>query len=283
MTVHHFTIDVEEYFHASALESTIPRERWGTAPTRVEPAMRRLMDMMSAAGVKSTAFVLGWVAERHGHLVQDLARDGHEIASHGWDHRLVMRQTPAEFRESVRRTKRCLEDLTGRAVFGFRAPSYSIIPGQEWALDVLLEEGYRYDSSLFPIRRQGYGYPGGERDPHWLERPTGRLAEVPPATLRVGGANVPAGGGAWFRLLPYALTEAAFAQAARRNMPATFYIHPWEIDADQPRLAVSRLTQIRHYGGVQRTPARLAKLLAAYRFQTIAETLNLHDLAGAAR
>jgi polysaccharide deacetylase family protein (PEP-CTERM system associated) len=231
--------------------------------------------LLAEAGTRGTMFVLGWVAERHPGLVKELSAAGHEIASHGWSHRRVTDKTPSEFRAAVRRTKQLLEDQTGQPVLGYRAPSYSIVPSHEWALDVLLEEGYRYDSSLYPVRRPGYGFPGGGRYPHWLERPGGRLGEVPPATLRVAGINLPAGGGAYFRLLTYALTEAALRQAERRGEAATFYIHPWEIDPDQPRLPVGWLTRIRHYGGLGRTRSRLQRLLARHRFCPIAETLQL--------
>jgi polysaccharide deacetylase family protein (PEP-CTERM system associated) len=275
VTVHHFTIDVEEHFQVSALETTVSRTQWHAQPSRVSASTRLLTDLMARHDVRGTFFVLGWVAERQPELVKELASAGHEVASHGWDHRRVATQTPDEFRQSVRRTRALLEDLTGQPVFGFRAPSFSIVPGVEWALDILLEEGYRYDSSLFPIRRSGYGYPSALRDPHWLSVASGRLAEVPPATLRVGGVNLPAGGGGYFRLLPYALTQAAFEQAERRREPATFYIHPWELDDEQPRLPVPQLTRIRHYGGLRRTAPRLERLLSTFTFQPIAETLDL--------
>ncbi|UCF20382.1 MAG: DUF3473 domain-containing protein, partial [Gemmatimonadota bacterium] len=167
-----------------------------------------------------------------------------------------------------------LEELSGGHVLGFRAPSFSIVPGCEWALDVLVEEGYRYDSSLFPVRRPGYGYPDGGRDPHWLERPAGRLAEVPPATLRLGGINLPAAGGAYFRILPYGLARAAVRDSEGRGVPATFYIHPWEIDPDQPRMDVPLLTRVRHYSGLGRTLDRLRRLLGEFRFQPIADTVR---------
>jgi polysaccharide deacetylase family protein (PEP-CTERM system associated) len=185
----------------------------------------------------------------------------------------VTHQRPEEFRASVRRSKYVLEDLSGSAVAGFRAPSFSIVPGKEWALDILVEEGYRYDSSLFPIRRPGYGFPNGKRDLHWLERPTGRLIEVPPATLRWGGLNLPAGGGAYFRLFPYELVREALRACERRGVPGTFYIHPWEIDPEQPRFQVPWLTRLRHYGGLAGTEARLRRLLAEFRFKTVATTL----------
>jgi polysaccharide deacetylase family protein (PEP-CTERM system associated) len=270
---HHFTVDVEEYFQVSALEPAVPRSEWDRMESRIEASMAQLLALLAAHRVRGTFFVLGWIAERYPHLVRAAAEAGHEIASHGWDHRRVTELTPAEFRDSVRRSREILERLSGRPVAGFRAPSFSIVAGREWALDILLEEGYRYDSSLFPVRRPGYGYRGGRRDPHWLERPAGRLAEVPPATLSRFGANLPAGGGGYFRLLPYALVRSAFMEAERRGVPATFYIHPWEWDPEQPRIAVPPLTRIRHYGGLHRTWDRMRRMLGEFRFTTIEETV----------
>jgi polysaccharide deacetylase family protein (PEP-CTERM system associated) len=235
--------------------------------------MSRLLDLLAEHEVRGTFFVLGWIAERHPELVRAIAAAGHEVASHGQDHRRVTHQTPEEFRASVRRSKQVLEEVTGTPVRGFRAPSFSIVPGLEWALDVLLEEGYGYDSSLFPVRRRGYGYPGGQRDPYWIERPAGRLAEVPPATLLRWGMSLPAGGGAYFRLFPYGLVRAALLDSQRRRVPATFYIHPWELDPEQPRLAVPWTTRIRHYGGLGGTIERLRRLLGEFRFMPVASTV----------
>lgn len=271
---HHFTVDVEEYFQVSAFESRVPRERWGEFESRVVANMAELLGLLAERNVLGTMFILGCVAEAHPGLVRELAEAGHEIASHGWDHRRITHQEPHEFRESVRRTKHFLEDLTGTPVMGFRAPSFSIVPGREWALDILVEEGYLYDSSLFPVRRSGYGYPTGERDPHWLERPAGRLAEVPPATLRRWGTNFPAAGGGYLRLLPLGLIRSAFRDAERRGVPATFYIHPWELDPAQPRLDVPWTTRVRHYSGLKQTAGRIRSLLEEFRFQPIAATLN---------
>jgi polysaccharide deacetylase family protein (PEP-CTERM system associated) len=186
----------------------------------------------------------------------------------------VTDQTPSQFRQSIRETKHILEQITGAAVLGFRAPNFSIVPGREWALDILIEEGYRYDSSLFPVRRPGgiYGYPGGSPDPHWLVRSGGGLAEIPPTTLQVCGVRLPAAGGAYFRLLPYALVRTALRQCERRNVPGTFYIHPWEIDPYQPRLPVSWMTRMRHYGGLRGTSRRLDRLLADFRFTAARDT-----------
>jgi polysaccharide deacetylase family protein (PEP-CTERM system associated) len=274
MKLHYFTVDVEEYFQVSAFEAFVSREQWPDMESRVCKSMERLLEILAEHDVKGTFFVLGWVAERYPHLVRTLVESGHEIASHGWDHRRVTEQTPEEFRESVRRSRGLLEDLAGQPVVGFRAPSFSIVPGREWALDILVEEGYRYDSSLFPIRRRGYGFPSAERDPHWIARPAGRLLEIPPMTVARCGINIPAAGGAYFRFLPYALVRAALTQAQRRGVSGTFYIHPWELDAEQPRLPVPLATRLRHYTGLKGTVARLRRLLAEFRFRPItAETL----------
>jgi len=270
---HHFTVDVEEYFQVSAFESRLGRADWDRFESRVVGSVERLLELLARHEARATFFIVGWVAERQPDLVRRIALAGHEIASHSWDHARVTDQSPLAFRDSVRRAKYLLEELAGAPVLGFRAPSFSIVPGREWALDILIEEGYRYDSSLFPVRRPGYGYANGHRDPHWLQRPIGRIAEVPPTTLRRWGANLPAGGGAYFRLLPYALVRAALRDCERRHAPGTFYIHPWEVDPEQPRVGVSWLTRVRHYGGLHRTLPRLERLLGEFRFTAIAETL----------
>jgi polysaccharide deacetylase family protein (PEP-CTERM system associated) len=272
---HHLTIDVEEYFHVSAFERHLPRARWNEMESRLLLAMERLLGLMDDAGARGTFFVLGCVAERHPALVRRLARDGHEIASHGWDHRRVGQLTPLEFRTQARDTRALLEDLSGTPVTGYRAPSFSIVRGREWALEILVEEGYLYDSSLYPVRRPGYGYTGGAREISTLPLDAGTLIEVPPATLSLAGANLPLGGGGTFRHLPYMLTRATLREHERRGWPATFYLHPWELDPEQPRLpGLPRLTRLRHYGGLDRTEPRLLRLLAEHTFQPIAETLK---------
>lgn len=276
MRPHHFTVDVEEYFQVSAFEQSVPKARWITLESRVQRSVRLLLDLLKEHDAHGTFFVLGWVAVHCPDLVREIAREGHEIASHGWEHQRVTTQRPADFRSTVRRTKDRLEELTGVPVLGFRAPSYSIVPGYEWALDILIEEGYRYDSSLFPIRRPGgYGYPGTAPHPHWIQRRSGRIAEFPPATLRRLGFSFPAGGGAYFRVLPYALTQTALHDCERRNMPGTFYVHPWEVDPDQPRFDVSWLTKLRHYTGLRGTEGRLRKLLKEFRFARIADSTEM--------
>lgn len=272
MTTHYFSVDVEEYFQVSAFEGSVPRASWDHLPSRVEASVYGILDLLARHGARGTFFTLGWVAERHPQMIKRIAAAGHEVASHGWDHVRVTHQTPDEFRASVKRSKACLEQLTGTQILGFRAPSFSIVPGREWALDILVEEAYRYDSSLFPIRRPGgYGYASAGRDPFVLERAAGKLEELPPATLRRLGVNLPAGGGAYFRILPYALVQSAFRYFEARGVPGTFYMHPWEIDPDQPRQQAKLSSRLRHYTGLSRTLPRLERLLSEFRFTAIAD------------
>ena len=270
---HHFTVDVEESFQVSAMEPYVARSEWDTFPSRVDRGTRVLLELLAAAGSTGTFFVLGWIAERHPLLVREIAAAGHEVASHGYGHERVTTIDPGQFRESVRTSKAILEAITGVPVIGYRAPSFSIVRGGEWALDTLIEEGYLYDSSLYPVRRTGYGYAGGRRDPHEIERPVGALHEYPPATLGIGSAVLPAGGGAYFRHLPYQVIERALIQAEQRRQPATFYIHPWELDTDEPRILVPFKTRLRHYGAISRTTPRLRRMFARFAFQSIAASL----------
>lgn len=272
-TEHLLTVDVEEYFHVTAFRGRVHPSEWATLESRVESSVELLLETLEAHSTTATFFVLGWVADRHPALVRQIHDCGHEIASHGWAHKPVTEQTREGFRESVRRSRRVLEDAVGGPVRGFRAPSFSIVPGREWALDVLIEEGYRYDSSLFPIVRGGYGYADGSRDPIWIVRPSGRIAEFPPATLRLLGVNLPAGGGAYFRLLPYPVIRSAFRRCQERGLPTTFYIHPWELDPEQPRFPVPWHTRLRHYAGLERTLHRLHRLLEEFRFRPISDSL----------
>jgi len=270
---HFFSVDVEEYFQVVALAPYAPMTRWESFESRVEAAIDRLLVLMAAHEARGTFFTVGWVAERHPAMIERIAAAGHELASHTYDHVRVTHQTPEAFRASVRRTKQLLEDLTGKPVLGFRAPSFSIVRGTEWALDVLIEEGHAYDSSLFPVSRRGYGYAGGERDPYFIDRPAGRIAEIPPATLRVLGKTLPAAGGAYFRILPYGLVRRALRSAESRGAPGTFYIHPWEWDPGQPRFEVPALTRMRHYAGQAGVFSRLERLLSEFSFCPIADAL----------
>ena len=268
--VNAMTIDVEDYFHVSVFDGLLPRSEWSTLESRVSRNTDRLLAIFAEYEVSATFFVLGMVAERFPDLVRRIVSGGHEIASHGYAHRLIYDQTPAAFREDVRRAKGLLEESSGRSVSGYRAPSYSITPRSLWALDVLLEEGYRYDSSIFPIRHDRYGIPVSRREPYPIVRKVGTLIEVPVSTARVGPVNLPISGGGYFRILPYAWTRWGIARVNRKEQrPTVFYLHPWEIDPDQPRLDVGRLGRFRHYRHLDQTEARLRALLSDFRFGTM--------------
>lgn len=271
---HHFTVDVEEHFQVSAFEPYVHRDEWSVLESRVERNMEVLLELLADNDARGTFFVLGWLAERKPGLVRGLVSAGHEVASHGWEHRRVGLLTPEAFRESVRRSKAVLENQAQQDVIGYRAPSFSILPGSEWALDILLEEGHEYDSSLFPITRRGYGYANGRRAPHWIDRPSGRLAEIPPTTVRRLGVNLPSAGGAYFRVFPYQWTALGLRDAERQGYPATFYLHPWEVDPDQPRMTVPLQPRLRHYTGLRSTVPRLRRLLSEFRFVAIQDSLH---------
>ncbi len=268
---HLFTVDVEDYFQVVAFEGRVRREDWDRYPSRVEANTDRLLELLQRRKVLGTFFTLGWIAERFPALVRRIAEQGHEVASHGQWHRRVSRLTPPEFRLEVRESKARLEEASGQPCLGFRAPSFSIVPGCEWAFDVLLEEGYRYDSSLFPIRRPDYGYPASPDGPYLMHRPAGTLLELPLATTRVAGMRLPAAGGAYLRQLPVAVVRRAFAYWGNRGISAMFYIHPWEYDAEQPRLPCGWLTRQRHYRNLGLTWPRMERLLDEFRFTSVRE------------
>jgi len=268
------SVDVEDYFQVSALAGAAPRDRWESFPRRVEANTDRLLALFDEHGVKATFFVLGWVAERHPGLVRRIVGSGHELASHGTWHQLVYDLSPDEFREDVRRARRGLEDTAGVRVQGYRAPSYSITKRSLWALDVLAEEGYTYDASIFPIHHDRYGIPDAPRHVYRHDRADGALAEVPPSTVRVLGQNLPIAGGGYFRLLPYWWTRWGIARVnAAEGRPVVFYLHPWEIDPGQPRLPASALSRFRHYRNLHRTESRLRTLCSQFRFAPVAELL----------
>jgi polysaccharide deacetylase family protein (PEP-CTERM system associated) len=266
---HHFSVDVEEYFQVNAFEPYAPREAWSSYPSRVEWTTDALLDVLAEFGATGTFFTLGWIGRYHPRLVRRIADAGHEVASHGDWHRKVTTLTPDEFREDVRASKAVLEQVTGQPVLGFRAPSFSIGPATAWAFDVLLEEGYAYDSSVFPIRRRGYGWPGAPTVPYVIRRPAGGLREYPLATLPLLGARIPAAGGGYLRQFPFGIIRAAFREAARHARSAMFYVHPWELDSAQPRLDVPWLTRVRHYRGLDATLPRIRELLREFRFSSI--------------
>lgn len=280
-TTHLFTVDVEEYFHVKAFECVVSRDEWLSRPSRVLGSVDELLASLERHGARGTFFVLGWIADHRPEVVRTIRDAGHEVASHGYWHERVHTLTRRAFQEDVRKAKLALEQLTGMEVTGYRAPNFSIVHGCEWAIDELIAQGFRYDSSLFPIRRRGYGYPSAPRVPHVIERSGGRLAEYPLATLRVLMQSLPAAGGGYLRHFPFAFIRRAFRDADRHGDSATFYIHPWEIDPGQPRLPVPRLTRIRHYRGTDIALSRMERLLQEFDFGAIRE--HLPTLLGAER
>lgn len=275
------TIDVEDYFHVSVFDGVVPRHRWNSLESRVTANTDRVLGMLDDAGVRATFFVLGWVAERFPRLVRRIADLGHEIASHGYAHRLIYDQTRDGFRDDVRKAKDLLESTTGSPVDGFRAPSYSVTPRSLWALDVLIEEGHRYDASIFPIRHDRYGIPLSARHAYVLEREAGSLVEAPASTVRWGAMNLPIAGGGYFRLLPYAWTRWGIDRLnERERKPAIFYLHPWEIDPDQPRLQTGALSRLRHYTNLHKTASRFRTLLRDFQFAPLGTVLHGLGVSG---
>jgi polysaccharide deacetylase family protein (PEP-CTERM system associated) len=270
------TVDVEDYFHVSALAPRIHRDSWGSRESRVEANTHRLLAIFEQFDVRGTFFVLGWVAERYPQMVRDIAARGHEIACHGFSHRLVYEQPPEEFREETLRAKNLLEDITGSAVLGYRAASYSIVRESLWALDILVELGFVYDSSIFPVHHDRYGIPDAERVPHRMSTPKGApIVEWPLATARILGFRLPVAGGGYFRLLPYWLSRWGLTSINRSELqPFIFYLHPWEIDPAQPRVAASLLSRFRHYTNLGKCEARLKRLLGDFQFGTVRNGLE---------
>jgi polysaccharide deacetylase family protein (PEP-CTERM system associated) len=270
------TVDVEDYFHVSALAEAISRDTWATRESRVVRNVQKLLSIFERFDARATFFVLGWVAEHYPQLVREIAQRGHEIACHGLSHRLVYEQSPEEFREETRQSKNLLEDILGSAVLGYRAASYSIIRKSLWALDILVELGFAYDSSIFPVRHDRYGIPDATQSPHRLSTPGGNvIVEWPLSTARILGMKIPVSGGGYFRLFPYWLTRWGLSSINRNQArPFIFYLHPWEIDPEQPRISASWLSRFRHYTNLDKSEDRLQILLREFRFGTAKEGLT---------
>ena len=272
--VNAMTIDVEDYFHVSVFDGLVPRHAWDDLESRVCRNTERLLRIFDDADVRATFFVLGWVAARYPALVRQIAAEGHEIASHGYAHRLVYDLTPSAFREDIRRSRDVLESAVSVPVIGYRAPSYSVTPRSLWALDILVEEGFRYDASIFPIHHDRYGIPISPRHPYLLQRAR-PLMEAPASTVRWGPFNLPIGGGGYFRILPYEWTRWGINRLnADEGLPAIFYLHPWEIDPEQPRLNAPPLGRFRHYFNLGKTEERLRALLNDFAFSTMVSVLE---------
>ncbi|MET0356288.1 MAG: XrtA system polysaccharide deacetylase [Cellvibrio sp.] len=288
---HAMTVDVEDYFHVAAFNKVINPDEWEKWPCRVEANTEKLLQLFADSNIKITFFILGWVAERYPQLVKTIQAQGHEIASHGYSHQLIYKQDQKVFREETAKSKQILEDLAQAQVTGYRAASYSITRKSLWALEILAELGFTWDSSIFPTRHDNYGIPGSPEEPYKIVTASGKiLTEFPLTTAKVFGQSVPAAGGGYFRQYPYALSRWLFERASNnQTKPQIFYLHPWEIDPDQPRVPnASWFSNFRHYTNLSRCLPRLERMIDDFQFGTISQslgsvtvnkTLNIAELA----
>jgi len=278
------TVDVEDYFQVSAFAGSIGQREWDNHPLRVEKNTHKLLDLFDDYQVKATFFILGWVAERKKDLVLEIAERGHEVACHGYSHQLVYNQSPEVFQQETIRAKNILEDIIQQQVRGYRAASYSITEKSQWALDILAETGFVYDSSIFPVHHDRYGMPDTPEHPYILKTPAGNsIIEFPLSTAKIINYRLPVAGGGYFRLYPYWLSRMGLKQINRQQKPFIFYLHPWEIDPDQPRISASWFSRFRHYNNLDKCEDRLRNLLADFQFGTtwdVLDELSLTDASG---
>ncbi len=269
------TIDVEDYYMVSSFADKISYDDWGSLESRVERNTQTILNLLDEYKVKATFFVLGWVCNKYPKLVKEIHQAGHEVASHGYSHRLIYNLTRNEFREDIRRAKESLEDTIGAEIYGFRAASYSIIRETLWALDILMEEGYIYDSSIFPVHHDRYGMPDSDRFPHTISRNGAKIQEFPLSTYRIFGLNIPVAGGGYMRLLPlYFMKKAINSINKAEKKPFILYLHPWEIDPNQPRIKGTWISNIRHYQNIKSAYPKLEALLKGYKFKPLAEFIS---------
>jgi polysaccharide deacetylase family protein (PEP-CTERM system associated) len=269
------TVDVEDYFHVSAFARVLNRENWDSMESRVEQNTYKLLEIFDEASVSATFFVLGWVADRYPNLVRDICANGHELACHGFSHQLIYTQDPAEFRQETIRAKGLLEDISGWPVTGYRAASYSITNKSRWAIDTLIDAGFQYDSSIVPVRHDLYGMTGVSAHPYRITAADGRsMIEFPPSTISVVGNRIPIGGGGYFRLFPYWFSRWGLNRVNNQDgMPFSFYLHPWEVDPEQPRISAGWKSRFRHYNNLEKCEGRLIRLLGEFRFSTMRSVL----------
>jgi len=263
------SIDVEDYFMVSAFEKTVKRSDWEKYECRVEKNTLRILDVMDEYGAKGTFFVVGWIADRYPDLLREIHRRGHEIGGHSYYHRLVYEMTPEEFKQDLRRTRRAIEAAGVGPVIGFRAPSFSVIERNLWALDILRKEGYKYDASIFPAAHARGGIAHAARYPHWIQD----LAEFPMSTARVFGKSMPFSGGGYFRLFPYSFVKFGMNQSVRKGKPTIIYVHPWEFDPEQPRMPAKPFDKFKHYVNLDKTESKFRRLLRDYHFAPVRDVL----------
>jgi polysaccharide deacetylase family protein (PEP-CTERM system associated) len=266
------SVDVEDYYHAEAFSDVVDRARWDSYASRVEPNTRRLLELLAALDVRATFFVLGWVADRFPALVREIAAGGHELGCHSYWHRLIYKLAPAEFREDTRRAKDVIEQSAGQPVHGYRAPTYSVTGRSIWAFEILAELGFSYDSSIFPIHHDVYGMPGSPRAPFRFQTPSGWMTEFPITTFRLAGQNLPVGGGGYLRLLPTLYTRLGLKRVRNEGLPIVIYIHPWEVDPQQPRLPGRLTSRLRHYTNLSRMLERFKCVLQEGTYTSFRES-----------
>ena len=266
------SVDVEDYFHAESFSGVVDRGRWDSYSSRVEPNTLQILKLLAERQIHGTFFIVGWVAEKFPRLIREIVAGGHELACHSYWHRLIYKLDPREFREDTHRAKSVLEQISGQAVYGYRAPTYSIVTRSLWALDILAELGFTYDSSIFPIHHDRYGIPEAPRAPFRIVTTAGPLMEYPITTFRLRGHNMPVAGGGYLRLLPEWYTRIGVRRAQKEGLPIIVYIHPWEIDPHQPRLPGSFSSRLRHYTNLSKTYDRLSHLLDAGTFTSFRES-----------
>ena len=273
MPRHVISVDVEDYFQVEAFSDIVDRKSWDQYPSRVEGNTKRILDLLDESGVKGTFFILGWVAERYPNLVREIVSRGHEPACHSYWHRMIYKLEPEEFREDTLRAKSVIEQAAGSPVYGYRAPSFSIVTRSLWALEILAECGFTYDSSIFPIHHDTYGIPGAPRAPFRIDTPAGPVVECPMSTFRMlGKQNLPVGGGGYLRMLPFWYTRLGCRRLQSQRVPLVVYIHPWEIDPDQPRLPGRAKSMLRHYTNLKKTAGRLSRLLQSGEFSSFRDS-----------
>ncbi|MFM7159173.1 MAG: XrtA system polysaccharide deacetylase [Planctomycetaceae bacterium] len=271
-----FTVDVEDYFHVSGFADQVPAASWPDRPRRFEVGLNKLLELLDRHQVRGTFFILGWVAEHQPQLVRRIADLGHELGSHSYAHRLVYQQTAEEFRADLRRSRDVIEQATGQRVEIYRAPSFSIVRDSLWALEILVSEGFTMDSSIFPIWHDRYGIPDAETNPCDLRNPMGTIVEFPPTVCELGRLRMPVGGGGYLRIFPELVTRLGLGAVERSGRPFQIYVHPWELDPAQPRLSGRWLSRQRHYRNLDKTEARLERLLSRHRFGTLSDSLNAY-------
>ncbi|MDP3980355.1 MAG: DUF3473 domain-containing protein [Chlamydiota bacterium] len=261
-----FTCDVEDYFQVESFKDVIPMTKWDDYPPRVEANTDKVLSILHEKKIKGTFFVLGWIAQRFPSLIHRIADEGHEVASHGSSHAMVTQQTQNDFREDIRRSKKVIEDITGEEVLGYRAPSFSITKDTLWALGILKEEGFIYDSSIFPIKHDRYGIPDAVRFLHSIDTPNGPIWEFPPSTVKFFFGNLPIAGGGYLRAFPMSLLKWGLRKLNKENQPSLIYMHPWELDVNQPRIRTRRLSMFRHYLNLHKTEKKLIQLFNAFEY-----------------